>query len=163
MKGFIAGKVLASKNPKWQKDDLIGGSLPFSTVQIVSQEQLASTVTWKLTGLIDESQISYGVGVMGMPGSTAYGGLIDVLRPNEGETIFISTASGAVGGLVGQLAKHLYKCKVVGSVGGPAKSALIRDKFGFEAIDYKTANNAAELIALLKTAAPEGIDMYFEN
>lgn len=145
------------------EDDLIGGSLPFSCVQIVSEKQLASTITWKLTGLIDESQISYGVGVMGMPGSTAYGGLIDVLRPNEGETIFISAASGAVGSLVGQLAKHLYKCKVVGSVGGPMKSALIKEKYGFEAIDYKTVSTAPELIALLKGVAPEGIDMYFEN
>jgi NADPH-dependent curcumin reductase CurA len=68
-----------SENANWKKDDLIGGSLPFSTVQIVSEAQLANSYTWKLTGLIDESNISYGVGVMGMPGSTAYGGLMRIV------------------------------------------------------------------------------------
>ncbi len=164
MTGFIAGKVLASKNVNWKKDDLIGGMLPFNTVQIITGGALAATYTWNLTGLVDESNISYGIGVLGMPGSTAYGGLIDVLRPLEGETIFISAASGAVGSVVGQLAKHLYKCNVIGSVGGPAKSALVKEKFGFDhAIDYKAVSTAPELIALLKDAVPEGIDMYFEN
>ena len=75
-----------------------------------------------------------------MPGVTAYGGVIDVLRPNEGETLFISEASGAVGSLVGMIAKNIYKCKVIGSCGGPDKCKLIKEKFGFDhAIDYKKA------------------------
>ena len=75
-----------------------------------------------------------------MPGVTAYGGVIDVLRPNEGETLFISAASGAVGSLVGMIAKNIYKCKVIGSCGGPDKCKLIKEKFGFDhAIDYKKA------------------------
>ncbi len=73
---------------------------------------------WKLTDYISESQISYGIGVLGMPGATAYGGLVDTLRPLKGETIFVSAAAGAVGGLVGQLAKALYDCNVIGSCGG---------------------------------------------
>jgi NADPH-dependent curcumin reductase CurA len=99
-----------------------------------------------------------------MPGSTAYGGLIDVLAPNEGETIFISAASGAVGSLVGLLAKKLYNCKVIGSAGGPEKCQLLLDLGYFDhAIDYKQHATAESLTAALKDAAPNGIDMYFEN
>jgi len=164
VRGFIAGKVVASKNPAWVVGDLIGASLAFSTLQVVTATGLAQTVSWKLTGLIDESEISYGVGILGMPGATAYGGLIDVLRPLAGETIFISAASGAVGSLVGQIAKQNYGCKVIASVGGPSKCALVKEKFGFDhAIDYKTVNSADDLIAAIREVAPEGIDMYFEN
>ncbi|MFN9616539.1 MAG: hypothetical protein ACK55Q_15250, partial [Dolichospermum sp.] len=66
-----------------------------------------------------------GIGVLGMPGATAYGGLCDTLRPLQGDTIFVSDAAGAVGGMVGQLAKALYNCKVIGSCGGAAKGKLI--------------------------------------
>jgi len=164
LSGFVAGKVVESKSPKWQSGDLIGGLLPFATLQVVSQQQLGSTLTWKLTGIINELQISYGAGILGMPGSTAYGGLTGVLNVKEGETLFVSGAAGAVGGLVGQIAKKVFHCKVIGSCGGPEKCALIKNKFGFdEAIDYKTAQNAEELGKLLKAAAPNGIDMYFEN
>jgi NADPH-dependent curcumin reductase CurA len=105
MSGFVAGKVLASKNASWKENDLFGASLPFSTYLIVTPEHLAATLFWKLTDFITESQISYGIGVLGMPGATVYGGLVDTLRPKKGETIFISAAAGAVGGMVGQLAK----------------------------------------------------------
>ena len=64
------------------------------------------------------------MGVLGMSGSTAYGGLIDILRPNIGETIFVSSASGAVGSVVGMIAKKIYKCKVIGSCGGAEKCDL---------------------------------------
>jgi len=165
MFGFVAGRVLAShNNEKWAEGDLFGSNLKFITIQKLSAADLAQTLIWKLTGLLDESQISRGIVVLGMPGSTAYGGLIDVLRPKEGETIFISAASGAVGSLVGMLAKTLYNCKVIGSCGGPEKCALIKEKFGFDAaIDYKTIDDADGLIAALKEVAPDGIDMYFEN
>lgn len=166
MSGFVSGKVAISKHPDWQVGDFIGGSMKFATFQVVKSPALAKGgMIWKLTGLIaDESAISYGIGVLGMPGSTAYGGLIDVLRPLKGETIFISAASGAVGALVGQIAKHLYDCVVIGSCGGPAKCALAKDTFGYDhVIDYKTCENVEQLIAALKSVAPDGIDMYFEN
>jgi hypothetical protein len=166
MDGFIAGKVLESKNKNWMKGDLFGAALPFATVQIVGEEQIASTMMWKLTEYLKESEISYGIGVLGMPGSTAYGGLIDVLRPNKGETIFISGSAGAVGSMVGQLAKKLYGCTVIGSCGGDKKCDFIKTAFGFDsAIDYKQVKTEAELRALVKQASPEGkgIDMYFEN
>lgn len=100
-----------------------------------------------------------------MPGATAYGGLVDTLRPLKGETIFVSAAAGAVGGLVGQLAKTLYDCKVIGSCGGAQKCKMIKEEWGFDhAIDYKTLNNNKdELVAALKAVAPSGINMYFEN
>lgn len=104
MNGFIAGKIIASKNNDWVVGDLIGAALPFSTIQVVPKAILSQTVSWKLTGLIDEADISLGIGILGMPGSTAYGGL-DVLKPKKGETIFISAAAGIVGGLVGMLMK----------------------------------------------------------
>jgi NADPH-dependent curcumin reductase CurA len=164
MSGFIAGKVIASKNPKWTVGDLIGASLPFQTVQIVSAAALQSTVAWKLTDLVDEAHVSHGVGVLGMPGSTAYGGLIDVLAAKHGETIFISGAAGAVGGLVGQIAKKIFNCTVIGSCGGADKCEFIKTKFGFDhAIDYKQYPDADSLTAAIKAVAPNGIDMYFDN
>ena len=85
--------------------------------------------------------------------------LSGMLNPKEGETIFISAASGAVGGLVGQIAKQIFKCKVIGSCGGPEKCALVKEKFGFDhAIDYKTVQTSAELVAKLREVAPEGDD-----
>jgi len=164
MVGFVSGKVIASKNDKWEVGDLIGASLVFADVQVVSVQLLGATLAWKLTGVIEESEASLGIGILGMPGSTAYGGLIDVLQPKEGQTIFVSAASGAVGSLVGQIAKQVYNCTVIGSAGGPMKCDLLKTKFGYDhAIDYKTMNNEEELSAALKEAAPDGIDMYFEN
>jgi NADPH-dependent curcumin reductase CurA len=144
--------------------DLIGASLPFSTYQIVSAETLGKTPNWKLTGHLDDSNITLGIGLLGMPGCTAWGGVLEVLRPKEGETIFISAAAGAVGSLVGMLAKNLFHCTVIGSCGGSQKCELIKSKYGFDhAIDYKTLANKDELVAKLKEVAPDGIDMYFEN
>ena len=121
------------------------------------------TLMWKLTDYINESQISYGIGVLGMPGATAYGG-IDTLRPLKGETIFVSAAAGAVGGIVEQLAKNLYDCKVIGSCGGSAKGKMITEEWGFDhAIDYKTCKDKEELVVAIKAVAPKGINMYFEN
>jgi NADPH-dependent curcumin reductase CurA len=165
IRGFVSGKVLASKNPNWVAGDLIGSNLPFTTIQIVSSNELGNDVSRKLTGLLTEENISYGIGILGMPGSTAYGGLIHVLRPKKDETLFISAASGAVGGLVGMLAKALYGCKVIGSCGGDEKCEILKNFYGFDhAIDYKKAHDDKdELVKMIQEHAPDGIDMYFEN
>ena len=164
MSGFITGKVVASKNLNWSIDDYFGASLPFTTIQVVPAEATGKDKMWKLTGFLDDSTITRGVGILGMPGSTAYGGLIDILQPKQGETLFVSAASGAVGGLVGMIAKHVYGCKVIGSCGGPEKCAFIKDYYGFDhAIDYKKYSTKEELVKALKEVAPEGIDMYYEN
>eukprot|EP00746_Dinoflagellata_sp_MGD_P144580 gnl/MRDRNA2_/MRDRNA2_77294_c0_seq2.p1 gnl/MRDRNA2_/MRDRNA2_77294_c0~~gnl/MRDRNA2_/MRDRNA2_77294_c0_seq2.p1 ORF type:complete len:455 (+),score=103.45 gnl/MRDRNA2_/MRDRNA2_77294_c0_seq2:82-1446(+) len=170
--GYVSGRILESKSPKWHPGDLIGARLPYTTVQVVNKEVLETTSIWRLTGMVNEETISQGIGVLGMPGSTAYGGFIDVLKPKRpqqkgeqsGEVLFVSAASGAVGQLVGQLAKNIYGCTVIGSAGGPEKCATIKEKFGYDyAIDYKTVSNAEELAAKIKECSPDGIDMYFEN
>uniref|UniRef100_A0A7S2BSP8 Enoyl reductase (ER) domain-containing protein n=1 Tax=Florenciella parvula TaxID=236787 RepID=A0A7S2BSP8_9STRA len=167
MTGFVAGKVIESQNEAWPVGSLMGAALPFSSVQLVTSEVLSKTMSWNLTDHISEDEITLGIGVLGMPGSTAYGGLTGVLRPNEGETLFVSAAAGAVGSLVGQMAKAKYNCTVVGSCGGAAKNELVKAKFGFDhAIDYKELSSddkAAELASKIKEAVPDGIDMYFEN
>ena len=99
------------------------------------------------------------VGGLGMPGWTAYFGLLDVGQPKAGDTVVVSAASGAVGSLVGQIAK-LKGCRAVGIAGGPDKCRFVVDELGFDAcVDYKAGNLAADLAA----ACPDGIDVDFEN
>ncbi|MCC6849837.1 MAG: NADP-dependent oxidoreductase [Deltaproteobacteria bacterium] len=100
------------------------------------------------------------LGVLGMPGLTAYAGLLRVGQPKEGETVFVSAAAGAVGSVVCQIAKA-KGCRVVGSVGSAAKADWLRREAGVDAVvNYKTCGN---LLAAVKAAAPQGIDVYFEN
>lgn len=171
IRGYVTARVLVSKSTKWHPGDIFGASLPYTTVQVVTAEHMEKTTMWRLTNLVDESTASQRVGVLGMPGSTAWGGFYGILRPKRakkkgepnGETIFVSAASGAVGQLVGQLAKHAG-CVVIGSAGGAAKCATLKEKFGYDhAIDYKTCADAEALKAKLKECAPDGIDMYYEN
>lgn len=161
MSGFVVGKVVGSKgNSSWAVGDLFGGNLPYSTVQNLTPDDLKVNLLWKLTGILSEEELTLGLGLLGMPGSTAYGGLFDVLAAKQGETIFVSAAAGAVGSLVGMLAKNVFNCTVIGSCGGPEKAALIKEKFGFDhAIDYKTLGGKDDLVAALKAVAPDGIDM----
>jgi len=99
------------------------------------------------------------IGGLGMPGITAYCGLLEIGKPQEGETVVVSAASGAVGSVVGQIAK-LKGCRVVGIAGGPEKCAYVVDELGFDAcVDYKGGNLAADL----KAACPKRIDVFFEN
>mmetsp|Transcript_37970 Transcript_37970/g.118468 ORF Transcript_37970/g.118468 Transcript_37970/m.118468 type:complete len:346 (+) Transcript_37970:72-1109(+) len=164
MGGYVSGRVSESNLPDWKAGDLFGAMLPFTTVQAVSAAELKASQFRKLTGLISEADISLGVGALGMPGATAYGGFIGVLRPQVGETLWVSGAAGAVGSMVGMLAKHVYGCKVIGSAGGPEKCRLVMEKFGFDhCIDYKKCSRARDLITELRRVAPHGIDMYFEN
>jgi len=103
--------------------------------------------------------LSAYLGVAGMPGRTAYYGLLEKGRPQAGETLVVSAASGAVGSVVGQIGK-LKGCRVVGVAGGPDKCDYVVNELGFDAcVDYKAGNLEADLAA----ACPEGIDVYFEN
>jgi NADPH-dependent curcumin reductase CurA len=163
LRGFIAGRVEASTLDGWAAGDLFGGSLPLSTLQVATQATLGATAFWRLPS-IGEAKISLGVGVLGMPGATAFGGLIDVLRPAAGETLLVTAASGAVGQLVCQLAKA-RGVRVIGTAGGAAKCALLRDVFGADvAIDHKECATPAALEAAVRAAAgPKGLHMVFEN
>ena len=99
------------------------------------------------------------LGALGMPGMTAYFGLLEVGRPKQGETVVVSAAAGAVGAVAGQIAK-LKGCRVVGIAGGPEKCRYVSDELGFDAVvDYK----AGDVGAALAEACPDGIDVYFDN
>ncbi|CAK9078145.1 NADPH-dependent oxidoreductase 2-alkenal reductase (AtAER) (NADP-dependent alkenal double bond reductase P1) (DBR1) (NADPH-azodicarbonyl/quinone reductase) (NADPH:2-alkenal/one alpha [Durusdinium trenchii] len=162
MLGLVAGKILESNLSDWKAGDLFGSELPFTEIQSVPAWK-AKTFR-RLTGLISEDQISFGVGVLGMPGSTAYGGLVDILQPKEGETIWVSGAAGAVGSTVGMMAKQVFNCIVIGSAGGPEKCQIVKEQFGFDhCIDYKMCRSTKDLVKSLRHVAPAGIDMYFEN
>ncbi|QBJ97773.1 NADP-dependent oxidoreductase [Rhodococcus sp. ABRD24] len=107
----------------------------------------------------DRAPLSTAVGVLGMPGFTAYSGLLKIGRPQPGETVVVAAASGPVGSAVGQIAR-IRGARAVGIAGGPDKCAFVRDELGFDAaIDHRAPDFAEQL----KAAVPDGIDVYFEN
>ncbi|KAI9243751.1 hypothetical protein BDA99DRAFT_553796 [Phascolomyces articulosus] len=161
MGGNSMSVVLRSNNPDFQKDDLVYGKIArgrFEKYSLVSAEYAKASYKVrnqpKQTGL----PLSNYCGALGMAGMTAYGGLLKVGKPVAGETIFISAASGAVGQLVGQMAKNLG-LHVVGSAGSDAKINYLKE-IGFDgAFNYKTDDIDAKLTEL----CPNGIDIYFDN
>ena len=103
--------------------------------------------------------VSTALGVLGMPGMTAYTGLLEIGKPQPGETVVVAAASGAVGSLVGQIAR-IKGARAVGIAGGPRKCGYVKDELGFDAcVDHR----APDLAARLAAACPNGIDVYFEN
>ncbi|TPX34285.1 hypothetical protein SeMB42_g05155 [Synchytrium endobioticum] len=142
-------EVIRSTDPKFTKGDILVSRSTWESYAVV-----ASSSCQKIHP--DGIPLSYYVGVLGMPGLTAYVGL-RIGKPKEGETIYISAASGAVGQIVGQLAK-MKGLRVVGSAGSDAKVAYLRD-LGFEAFNYKTMEHEDAM----RKYCPNGIDIYFEN
>ena len=152
MIGGTAGEVVASKHPKFAVGEQVVGMLGWSEIGISDGSLLKKVDTTHIP-------LSAYLGVVGMPGMTAWYGLNKILQPKAGQTIAVSAASGAVGSVVGQLAK-LQGCRVIGIAGGKAKCQLVVDSFGFDAcVDYKAGN----LFGDIKAAAPDGIDGLFEN
>ena len=152
MIGGTVGEVLESKSPRLRPGDMVVGALGWQEYGVADANVLAK---------IDSSvaPASYYLGVLGMPGVTAWIGLLDIAQPREGETVVVSAASGAVGSVVGQIAK-IRGCRVVGIAGGAVKCAYVTGELGFHAcIDYR----AGRLYEDLKAAAPNGIDVCFEN
>ena len=161
MSGFVSGEVIESKNAEWPVGALFGGYRPYKTVQIITAKETAGI--WNLTPYISREQASLGTGALGMPGATAYHGLFNILRPKKEEVLFVSAASGAVGALVGQMAKSAG-CTVIGSAGGPEKGKHLMETLKFDhAIDYRSVSNTSELEAKIREVSPDGIDMDFEN
>ena len=159
MQGGSVGEVLASKNPAFQAGDKVVGPGGWQQVALVDAPQAA---LWRK---VDASRVplSAYLGAVGMPGVTAWVGLMTLIEPKAGETVVVSAASGAVGSVVGQLAKSL-SCRVVGLAGGPDKCKAVVEEFGFDAcIDYRQHPDLKSLSAALKEACPQGIDGYFEN
>jgi NADPH-dependent curcumin reductase CurA len=152
MRALAAGRVIASNAPELAVGDHVTGLLGVQEYVVAS----GRAVTKVDTGL---AALPVYLGTLGMPGMTAYFGLLDIGRPAAGETVVVSGAAGAVGGVVGQIAK-LKDCRVVGIAGGPEKCRHVVEELGFDAaIDYK----AEDVTAALATHCPTGIDVYFDN
>jgi NADPH-dependent curcumin reductase CurA len=152
MVGGTVGEVLESNHPKFKSGDFVVGRVGWQLYGVADAESLVK-VDPKLVPL------SAYLGVAGMPGATAWVGLLEHCQPKAGETVVVSAASGAVGGVVGQLAK-LQGCRAVGIAGGAEKCRYVVNELGFDAcVDYKAGNLHEDL----KAAAPGGIDCYFEN
>jgi hypothetical protein len=154
MTGESVGIVIESESDKFMKGDYLCVHKGWQTYIVASDEDAA---LFKADPSVIPLQ-TY-LGTVGMPGRTAYFGLLRVGLPKSGETIVVSAASGAVGSVVGQMGKILG-CKVVGVAGGEKKCSYVKDVLGFdECIDYKAGNIEEDLTA----ACPDGIDIYFEN
>jgi NADPH-dependent curcumin reductase len=152
MRAFAAGRIVESKNAAFKTGDAVQG---FFGVQ-----QYAVTDGKNITVVdADKFSLSWYLGILGMPGLTAYFGLLDKGQPKAGETILVSGAAGMVGSLVGQIGK-IKGCIVIGIAGGKEKCSYVKDELGFDAvIDYKTENVAAAI----KQHAPNGVHVYFDN
>ena len=149
-------KVIKSSNSNYNPGDVVVGLLPISEYSVVPADKVAG-----LKHLVNPYKLdaSLYIGALGMPGLTAYSSLYEIGKPKKGETIFISAASGAVGQIVGQIAKH-EGLRVIGSVGSDAKLDLIMQELGFDGgFNYKK-EKASEALTRL---APNGVDIYYEN
>lgn len=152
MIGGTAGEVIASKHPKFSVGDKVVGMLGWSEIGVSDGSLLKKVDTTRIP-------LSAYLGAVGMPGMTAWYGLNQIIRAQPGQTVAVSAAAGAVGSVVGQLAK-LQGCRVIGIAGGKKKCEYVVDELGFDAcVDYK----GGDLFADVKAAAPNGIDGLFEN
>ena len=151
------GEVIASKSAAFAVGDMVSCTPGVQEYVLISADQMKRSGLFKIdTALGTPMQ---WLNVLGMPGMTAYFGLLDVGMPQPGETVVVSGAAGAVGQTVGQLAK-IKGCRVVGIAGGPAKCEWVVKELGFDAcIDYK----AGDLKNALRDACPKGVDVYFDN
>ena len=145
-------EVIASNNPAFAKGDIVLARAGWQTHALSDGKGLAK-IDPKLAPL------STAVGVLGMPGMTAYTGLLDIGRPQPGETVVVAAASGAVGSAVGQIAR-IKGARAVGIAGGKDKCEFVKNELGF---DHCVDHRDPDLAARLKDACPKGIDVYFEN
>lgn len=151
--GGVVAEVVESRSYTFRRGDKVVGMLPWSTLSIAHEDNVQK---------IEPSDVplSYYLGILGMPGMTAYFGLLDICKPKAGETVVVSGAAGAVGLVVGQIAK-LKGCRVIGIAGGDEKVSMLKDEYGFdEVINYKTTTDMKRAIAEL---CPQRVDCYFDN
>ena len=152
MVGATISRVEASRNPSYNVGDIVLGYCGWQDYAVSNGEGLT-----RLN--ISRHHPTLSLGILGMPGFTAYMGLMDIGQPKPQETVVVAAASGAVGAIVGQIAK-IKNCHVIGIAGGPEKCQYVVEELGFAAcIDHRSANFARQL----ETACPNGIDVYFEN
>jgi hypothetical protein len=152
MEGRTVSEVIASNLDGYAPGDIVLSQSGWQT-HAISQGKLARKIAPSI------APVSTALGVLGMPGMTAYTGLSEIGQPKSGETVVVSAASGAVGSLVGQIAR-IKGARAVGIAGGPAKCRYVTDELGFDAcVDHR----ASDMADRLKAACPNGIDVYFEN
>ena len=152
--GGAVGEVIESNSPDIAVGDHVVHGLGWREIAVVPAAMTQPAAQ------VDGVSLSANLGVLGMPGMTAYAGLLDVASFKEGDAVFVSGAAGAVGSLVGQLAKLKGASLVVGSAGSDDKVAWLTDELGYDtAFNYKSGPVAKQLFA----AAPDGIDVYFDN
>ncbi|MBU0917836.1 NADP-dependent oxidoreductase [Aquabacterium parvum] len=159
MIGGTVGEVIASKHARYAVGDSVVGMGGWQEYSVVDANQRG------ILNKVDTRHIplSAYLGSVGMPGVTAWYGLMKIIAPKPGETIVVSAASGAVGSVVGQLAK-VHGCRVVGIAGGPDKCRYVTEELGFDAcLDHKQLTDLRSFSSALKAAAPNGVDGCFEN
>jgi len=153
MKAAVVGDVVESNHGDFEAGGVVTGELRGADYATVDGDALQPVDP-------DLAPVSTALGVLGMPGRTAYFGLLDVAEPKPGDTVLVSGAAGAVGSVVGQIAKR-NGCRVVGIAGADEKTDWLTDDLGFDAaINYKTADDLYQAVA---EACPEGIDVYYDN
>lgn len=158
MQGGAVGHVTASSHPDYAVGDLVSSMAGWRQAWTAAPEMVLGQKLPSSTGLPESAFL----GIAGMPGLTAYAGILRVAELKEGDTVFVSGAAGAVGSAVVQIAK-IKGCTVIGSAGGAEKVALVKSLGADECIDYRAAGDYAGLLGSLKAAAPKGIDVYFDN
>ena len=156
MKSFAVGRITESRHPRWRAGDLVTGLFGWQQWAVID----ASVIDRRLDpSIIADLPVSYSLGVLGLNGVTAYFGLFEVAQPKPGQTVVVSSGAGSVGSCVGQLAK-IAGCRTVAISGGPEKTRLAADLFGFDAsLDYRSL----DFVARLEQACPKGVDVYFDN
>ncbi len=154
MRAYASGVVVASRHHAYREGDLVTGQFGWQEYALVDGGTIARKVRES------DLPLSLSLGVLGLNGVTAYFGFLDVGVPRPGDTVVVSTAAGAVGATVGQIAK-IMGCRTVGIAGGPLKAALCREAFGYDAaIDYKAESALGDRLAAL---CPAGVDVYYDN
>ena len=159
MQGGTVGEVVESRSPRFQPGDKVVGMGGWQQFSVVNAEQPGALRKVDTTHV----PLSHYLGAVGMPGVTAWYGLVKIIEPLAGQTLVVSAATGAVGSAFAALAKA-RGCRLVGIAGGPDKCKYAVEELGFDAcIDYKLHKDATSLSKALKEACPKGIDGYFEN
>ena len=153
IEGGVIARVVETKSTNFKLGDIVLGGLPWREKIIATEKNLQKIDT-------TIAPASYYLGLLGMPGLTAFFGLMHIGKPVAGETVVVSGAAGAVGIVVGQIAK-IQGCRVIGIAGSDEKTALLKSEFGFdETINYNTCTDLKKAIAEL---CPDGVDIYFDN
>jgi len=149
----VVGEVVKSRNPRFTEGEYVNGVLGWQNYSLSTGQGI-----YKIAK--SDVPLSWHLGILGMPGMTAYVGLFTIANVKEGETVFVSAASGAVGSIVGQLAR-IHGCKVTGCAGTDEKVRLLKKEFGYHAaFNYRTSESLPKSIAAI---CPKGIDVNFEN